>query len=395
VRIRADILERLDDGRWNLIEVKSSTSIKDYHMPDVAVQCHVLKGSGLEIAVAGIMHLNNQYVYDGKHLDLGALFSFFNLTEEIPDIQDDIASQIAELKRVLVATVPPEVAPSQACNRPYGCAFWEHCTANKPEHWVIQLSGISKKKVDQLQELGIEDIRDVPSTFPLNKIQQRIRDCTVSGAVYTAPGLKTDLRDVQCPVHFLDFETVSPAIPRYAGTRTYQTIPFQWSDHILSEDGVIEPREYLCKEDKDPRQEFTETLLETLGESGTIFVYTGYEKRIIKELTELFPKRRRELLSILDRFKDLHALMRKYVYHPGFHGSFSLKAVLPALVPSMGYEELTIQDGNLASIEYLRMLDPDTSAEERKRIRKDLLAYCGNDTLGMVKIREALLKRVG
>ena len=74
VRIRADILERLDNGKWNLIEVKSSASAKDYHLPDVAVQCHVLKGSGLEVSAAGIMHLNNQYIFDGKELDLQSLF---------------------------------------------------------------------------------------------------------------------------------------------------------------------------------------------------------------------------------------------------------------------------------------------------------------------------------
>jgi len=393
VRIRADILERLDNGKWNLIEVKSSTSVKDYHLPDVAVQCHVLKGSGLEVNAAGIMHLNNQYIFDGKELDLQSLFSFFDLTEEILGIQDEIPSRIAELKKMLAGTVPPEIAPSRACNKPYGCEFWEYCTANKPEFWVMQLSGIAQKKLDQLQELGIEDIRDIPASFPLSKIQERIRDCVASSADFVAPEITRELMDVQYPVHFLDFETISPAIPRYAGTRPYQTLPFQWSDHILSKDGAIEHREYLCEEDKDPREEFTETLLETLGKTGSIFVYTSYEKRIIEDLAELFPQYHKDLLAILDRFKDLHAVVRKHVYHREFHGSFSLKAVLPALVSSMSYDELAIQDGNLASIEYLRMLDPGTAAEEKTKIKEDLLEYCGIDTLGMVQIRDELLKR--
>jgi predicted RecB family nuclease len=395
VRIRADILERLDDDRWNLIEVKSSTSVKDYHLPDVAVQCHVLKGSGLQIAGAGIMHLNNQYVYDGEQLDLESLFSFFDLTEEVLDIQDEISSWIAELKKVLAGTIPPEIAPSRACNSPYGCDFWEYCTAKKPEFWVMQLSGATQKKIDQLEELGIEDIRDIPDSFPLTQVQQRIRDCAVSGAVYAAPELTATLAHVQYPVHFLDFETISPAIPRYSDTRPYQTIPFQWSDHIVSKDGTIEHREYLCEEAKDPQEEFAGTLLEVIGKRGTIFVYTSYEKRIIEDLAELLPQHRKELMSILDRFKDLHALVKKHVYHPQFHGSFSLKSVLPALVPSMGYYELAIQDGNLASIEYLRMLDPDTTPEERDNIKKNLLEYCGNDTLGMVKIREELMEQRG
>jgi predicted RecB family nuclease len=134
------------------------------------------------------------------------------------------------------------------------------------------------------------------------------------------------------------------------------------------------------------------TLLQTLGHGGTIFVFTNYEKEVIRQLCESIPKYRDQLLSTLDRFKDLHAVVKKYVYHPDFHGSFSLKSILPALVSSMRYQDLAIQDGQQASIEYLRMLDPGTSPEERERIRQALLAYCGHDTLGMVKIREELLK---
>jgi predicted RecB family nuclease len=395
VRIRADILQRLEGGRWKLIEVKSSTSVKEYHLSDVAVQCHVLKGSGLPIDRAGIMHLNNQYVFDGEHLELESLFSFSDLTVQVIDLQDEIPHQIAELKEVLAGTKPPEIVSSRACNKPYGCEFWQHCTKEKPKFWVIRLSGIGQKKLDELAQLGIDDIRDVPESFPLSKLQERIRDCTANGLVHVAPELITNLTDVQHPVHFLDFETVSPAIPCFAGTRPYQTIPFQWSDHILSTDGTMEHREYLCQEDKDPREELAATLLKSLGTKGTIFVYTSYEKTVIEALAEFLPQYRDDLLATLDRFMDLHVLIRKYFYHPEFHGSFSLKSVLPALVPSMGYDELAIQDGNHASVEYLRMLEPDTPPEEREKIRESLLDYCSNDTLAMVKVREELLKFLG
>ena len=395
VRIRVDILEKLDDGRWNLIEVKSATSVKAVHLKDVAIQCHVLRGSRLSAAAAGIMHVNNQYVYDGEHLELESLFSFSDLTEQVIDLQDQIPLQIAELKEVLAGTLPPEILPSRVCNSPYSCEFWEYCTREKPKFWVMGLSGITQKKLDELAKSGIEDIRNIPGSFPLTRIQQRIKDCVVSGAEYITPDLATELTDVQYPVHFLDFETVSPAIPRYVGTRPYQTIPFQWSDHILSQDGTIEHRQYLCQEDRDPREEFAGSLLESLGNTGTIFVYTTYEKRVITELAEFLTQYGDRLLATLDRFKDLHALVRKYVYHSEFHGSFSLKSVLPALVPSMAYDELAIQDGGYASLEYLRMLNPGTPAEEREEIKESLLSYCGHDTFGMVKIREELLKRMG
>jgi hypothetical protein len=391
VRIRADILQRLEGDRWQLIEVKSSTSVKDYYLYDVAVQCHVLKGSGLPIDRAGIMYLNNQYLFDGKNLELASLFSFFDLTMQVVEIQDAISSQIGELKEMLAGTSAPDIVPSRSCNSPYNCEFWEHCIKGKPEFWVVRFSGLSQKQQGQLAELGIYDIRHIPESFPLSKMQERIRECTASGAVHVAPELLTDLTDVEYPLHFLDFETLGTAIPRYAGTRPYQPIPFQWSDHILSEDGSIHHHEYLCVEDKDPRQEFAETLLETLKDKGTIIVYTAYEERVIKGLIEFLPAHRNELLKILDRFKDLHVMMRKYVYHPEFQGSFSLKALLPALVPSMDYGQLSIQDGQHASVEYLRMLDPNMPEHEREEMREDLLNYCSNDTLGMVRIWEKLL----
>ncbi|HJX34215.1 MAG TPA: DUF2779 domain-containing protein, partial [Desulfatiglandales bacterium] len=99
------------------------------------------------------------------------------------------------------------------------------------------------------------------------------------------------------------------------------------------------------------------------------------------------------LLHISDRFRDLYALIKRYYYHPGFHGSFSLKSVLPALVPEMSYRKLAIKEGDQASIEYLRMINPATAPEERTGIRKELLTYCSYDTLAMVRIREELLKR--
>ena len=192
----------------------------------------------------------------------------------------------------------------------------------------------------------------------------------MKGNEFIDPGLTDELRSVEYPLHFLDFETVGPAIPRYPHTRPFQTIPFQWSDYLLHAEGTLEHREYLCAENKDSREEFTRTLLEALGEKGSIFIYTSYEKDLIIILAEALPLYRERLLHLLDRFKDLHALIRRYFYHPQFHGSFSLKDVLPALVPSMEYDRLAIQEGSMASLRYLRMLDPATPSEEKRENQK-------------------------
>jgi hypothetical protein len=393
IRIRVDILQRLKNRKWNLIEVKSSTSAKDVHIPDVAVQYYVLKGAGLNINKAFLMHLNNQYVYNGRELDLNALFSLSDLTDQAVSMQASIVKEIAGLKEMLSGTAPPEISPSRHCSTPYGCVFFEHCTKDMPEYWVFNLRGITQGKLNDLAAMGINDIKDIPDTFHLSGIQEQIRDCVINNEDYISPDLRPELEEVEYPVHFLDFETVGPAVPRYGGTRPYQTIPFQWSDHILHEDGSIEHKEYLCEKDMDPREEFSRGLIRALGKKGTIFIYTNYETGIIKGLAEQYPQYSDKLNNITERLRDLCGIIKKYYYHPDFQGSFSLKAVLPAIIPEMSYEDLEIQEGNMASLEYLRMIDPSTSADEKERIRTNLLTYCGQDTLAMLRIREELLDR--
>jgi len=392
VRIRVDILKRLDNGQWNMIEVKSSTSVKDIHLPDVAIQYYVLKASGLNINRAFLLLINNQYVYDGSNFDLENFFSFYDVTDEVLSIQNEIPSSIDEQHQMLSAADAPVIQASRHCNTPFICEFWEYCTKDMPEHWIFDLYGVSQKKFDELTGMNVEDIKDIPDAFNLTELQERMRKCVKNNETFISKRLHAQLTDVEYPVHFLDFETVNPAIPRYAHTSPYQVIPFQWSDHILYEDGSLAHKEYLCDDDRDPRDDFTRTLLHALGQKGTIFIYTTYEKTIIERLAEYLPQYRDDLLRIPNRFKDLCAIIRHYFYHPEFHGSFSLKFVLPVLVPEMRYDTLSIKDGSHASFEYLRMIHPDTVSEEKEKIKEDLLVYCSQDTLAMVRIRDQLMK---
>ena len=393
VRIRTDILERLDHGRWNLIEVKSSTSIKDVYIQDVAIQYHVLGRSGVNIDRAFLIHVNSQYVYDGNNLDLKNFFKLSDLTDRVIDIQDEISDMIDKFDSMLKQSEPPDILPSRHCMNPYECEFWGYCTRDMPEHWVMELTGITQKRLNDLMAMNLRDVRDIPDNFRLSALQRRVRQSVINNKEYIAAELRPGLEGIEYPLHFLDFETIGPAIPRYAGTRPYQAIPFQWSDHILYQDERLEHREYLCDEDKDPGEEFINTLIGSLGTRGSIFIYTNYETMVIQALAERMPRFSEMLVHVSSRFRDLYALIRRYYYHPGFYGSFSLKSVLPALVPEMSYQGLAIKEGGQASIEYLRMINPATAPEERVRIRKELLTYCSYDTLAMVRIREELLKR--
>jgi predicted RecB family nuclease len=394
VRIRADILERAQNETWNLVEVKSSTSVKAVYYADVAVQHYVLEGCGVKIGRVGILHINNQYVYDGQNLDLNSLFSFEDLTELSLSLQLEIPDQLDKLKSMLAKEGAPVVQPSRHCHKPYDCEFWNHCTRDMPEFWVYDINSIGQEKLEELSGMGIQAIGDIPETFPLSQIQDRIRLSVTDQREFISDQLEAELKDMEFPIHFLDFETIGLAIPRYADTRPYQTIPFQWSDHTLLEDGKLDHREYLCIEDKDPREEFTSSLLDAVGTGGSIVIYTSYETGVLKSLSEHFPRYAEALQSVIERFVDLYAIIRRNYYHPKFFGSFSLKYVLPALVPEMSYENLAIREGMQASLDYLRMIDPETPRHEKTGIKRDLLIYCGQDTLAMVKIRHELLKRI-
>jgi predicted RecB family nuclease len=393
VLIRADILERAGDDAWNLIEVKSGTKVKDDNLEDVAIQHYVLKGFGFEIGQAGILNLNNEYVYDGRQLDLKALFKFEDLRGQVAEMQEQIAAQVQDLKAMLGRAEPPKVIPSKHCKNPHGCEFFDHCRKSMPEHWVVELWKIGKEQLDELAEMEISDIRDIPDSFHLKAIQARIRDCVINNREFVGADLGPSLGEYEYPIHFLDFETINPAIPRYANTSPYQVLPFQWSDHILSKNGTLDHKKYLCGDDKDPREELTESLLEALGDKGSICTYGPYEKTVISGLVNYLPRHRARLKALVPRCKDLLSRIRRGYYHPNFNGGFSLKNVLPVLVPSMSYEDLSIQEGSMAGIEYLKMIDPKTPSDEKERIRKDLLKYCERDTRAMVEIREELLKR--
>ncbi len=392
VRVRADILERVPAGGWNLIEVKASSGVKEEYSTDLAVQYHILQMAEIDLDRVYLMHINRDYVFDGMELELDGFFVLEDMTDDAAGLQDFVRENISQIKKMLSMDRPPVIQPSRRCHQPHKCEFWGHCTRNVPENWILQLSGIRQEHFEDLTARGVFTIDNIPNFFPLTAIQRRIRDCIIESREHIDPALHDALNDVSFLVHFLDFETVSPAIPRYAGTRpSYQILPFQWSDHILYSNGTIEHKEFLCDEDIDPRTDFMQSLLDVLKGKGTIFIYTTYEQRILRDLAGHSPEHADHLNRLHSRFVDLYALIKAYYYNPAFNGSFSLKNVLPALVPEMDYQNLAIREGGTASLEYIRMLDPQTPVTEKRKIRKNLLAYCEQDTLAIVKIRDALL----
>jgi Domain of unknown function(DUF2779) len=121
----------------------------------------------------------------------------------------------------------------------------------------------------------------------------------------------------------------------------------------------------------------------------TVVAYNaGFERQCIEQMAEAVPALAARLLSIVARLTDLLPVVRNHVYHPDFGGSFSLKRILPALVPGFSYEGLAIKEGGMASLELERLLFQGAELTEgaKVQLRTDLLRYCCQDTLGPVRL---------
>ena len=396
VFVRVDVLVRNGDG-WDLVEVKSSTQAeKEVFQLDVAIQYWVLTGAGIQIHRAGVLVLNRDYVYPGGDYYLEALFRFGDATAFCREMAGEIEGQVAEFHRMLSGDGPPEVAVSDHCFSPYECPYYASCTEGMqfPDNPIDDLYRLNARRRQALQELGVETIADIPSDFELTAIQARIRQAVISGQPWQSPELGQVLDGTDWPLHHLDFEAWQPALPPYPGMRPFDAVPFQFSLHVEQADGALAHHEYLHQEDSDPRRRLAEALLGAMGDAGSIVVYSSYERTVLNGLARDLPDLHQPLMDLVDRLWDLLPVVRNHYYHPAFRGSFSIKRVLPALVPDAGWAELDIADGQAAALAYEQALASDDRAF-REQTFSALKAYCRQDTLAMVKLLRALRGLVG
>jgi len=391
VLVRADIIERLPGGGWRLTEVKSTTRLKDLFVLDAAVQLWVLRGAGLDVREACVLTLDRAYVYDGRRLDPDALFRLHPVTDRAEALLATVEAGVHGMQAMLAAPAAPDIAPGDHCFDPYSCPYHGHCTRNDapPDHGIDELPRLAKAERDRLDAGEIREIRDIPDRFPLTPLQRIVRRAVIDGRPALHGDIAGALARRRQPVRYLDFETFSPAIPRFAGTRPYDAIPFLFSVHAERRGAPPEHADYLHEGSDDPRPALTDRLIGALGRSGSVCAYSGYEGRILRDLAAALPERAAALRAIGARLFDLLPPIRGSYYHPAFRGSFSIKTVLPALVPGMDYADLSIADGQTAAARYLGALATD-DPEERRRTFADLRAYCARDTLALAELSRSL-----
>jgi predicted RecB family nuclease len=391
VLVRVDVLQRRRDHRFRLIEVKSTTSLKEEHLDDVGIQSRVVSRSGLDLASVNLAHVNRDYVFDGGSIDPRKFFKIRNLTRRVQRLQPKLTFQLRAEFTVLNMPNAPDLPPGPHCTHPVTCEFFEQCNRPRPADHIGYLPRIHASAMEELEELGVQSIHDVPDDFELTETQRRAATCVQTGKPQFDPEMGKAVESLRYPLYFADFESVNPAVPRFPGMRPYDQLPFQWSVHVLREHGTeLEHREFLALDSSDPRHEFAASLCSALGESGSIVVYSAFESQRLAELAAYLPEFAERIANIQARLWDLLPVVRNNVYHPAFAGSYSLKYVLPALVPEMSYADMEVGDGQAAELAWESLVRGGLDQAERDRIRKALLDYCGQDTLAMVRLLERL-----
>jgi len=394
VFVKADIMHRVN-GRWRMGEVKSSTQAKEVYINDASVQYYVITGCGIPLESAGLVLIDTDYVRMGD-VEPDKLFTWVDITAEVLDRQGMVPDEIRRQREMLLASEPViDIGPH--CSDPYACDFQDYCWAHIPSPSVFDFADIGKPNPFALYRQGIIRMEDTPRDTLGWRQELQLDGHLNRSMVVDAKAVKEFLTTLTYPLCFLDFETTyMTAVPLFDGTSPFQQVPFQFSLHI-QDTATADARhiEFLHDGIDDPRKAFLQALLAGLPHNACVLTWNkAFERKILRALAEQFPQHRNRIGSILENMVDLMAPFRsKQIYHWQFDGSYSIKAVLPALVPELSYGDLTISDGGAAASAWLA-LRATSDAAEKEQIRKYMLAYCHLDTLAMVRILDKMREMV-
>ena len=384
-----------NNNELEVYEVKSSTDLHDIYKEDISYQVYILLSLGYKVKKASIVYLNKNYVFHDK-LDIKKLFVIDDITKYVLNNQESIKENIEEIIKDC-SKDEPDINIGYQCNNPYECPYFDYCTKDliRPNIFDIRILPFkSKIKNYNNSIISYEDIlkSDLNEKY-IEQAEYEIKDLKPK---IEKDLIKDFLTTITYPIYFLDFETYQEAIPKYEGTKPFEQIPFQYSLHILYEDGKLVHKEFLAEPDIDPRLSLAKRLVEDIPKDVCSVAYNmSFEKNVIKKLAEVYPDLREHLLNIRENMKDLMIpFYKRWYYMKEMEGSYSIKYVLPALFPddpSLNYKNLPlVHKGDEASSTYKDL--GNHTKEEQETIRHGLLVYCELDTFAMVKIYEKLIE---
>ena len=394
--VKIDILNPVGEDEWDLYEVKSTTGYShEKHLADVAIQRFVAEGNGIKIRHCYLMHINNQYVLQGK-LDPEALLMSTDVTSNVDAFISRVNGDLERMLSVIEEDECPDVVIGPHCSAVRTCDLYPVCWKDMPEHHVRTLVEDRKKLGYSLLARGVTNLKDVPEDSNLSNKQKIQVEAVRTGQIrVNKEEVAQFLAKLEYPLAFLDFETIGGGIPLFEGMRPYRQIPFQFSLHVVSApDADPFHYEFLPQIAEDPRPVLLEALQVNLPVAGSVVAYkSSVEAGVIRQLAAFDPSATTWAEGIISRMVDLLKPFSSFaVYHPNQNGSASMKSVLPALTGE-GYDDMEVS-GDIAGPVWQRVTFEDVPAQEVAKVRKELLEYCEKDTEGMIHIVEALQKLV-
>ncbi len=400
VLVMVDILQITPQGVI-INEVKSSTGLKGVYIDDLAVQYFVLKGAGYKIIGANLVHIDSSYVRKGA-LEVEKLFKREDCLQAVIEKQSEVEQNLARFESVLADnTNPPNIDIGAHCDCPYSCDFKGVCWSEVPsENSVFEISRLDSRTKFALYHSGIARFSDISDFSAFSQSQILQIQCALNNAVHIDKvKIREFLATIRYPVYHLDFETFKEAVPSFDSQCPYMQVPFQYSLHIDYGNGEQSAvhREFLADAQGDPRPALVESLVRDIPRGAFILAYNAsFEKTVMKKLALIFPQYAEILEDFCSNTADLMTpFAQKSYYHPAMRGSYSIKAVLPALVPQMqsAYKGLELVHNGGEAMEAFPALK-SMSESEREAYRNALLEYCKLDTLAMLKVLEKLREAV-
>ena len=389
IQVRPDIVLLKSGSVASLVMVKASVRLQKNHRLELLASLWILQALGQDDCEYGVLTIDPSYVKTSQEIDPNNLFKYHNQTNNTQDRLPEFPTLLENTLSLINSDEAPPIIVGRRCHKPSKCDFLKDCHQGRSTAVLAaQLPGIDGELKRQWLIEGSGQLEDLPDDADLKPYQIRAIESIQRNEALGSQDLKEQLGNLKFPIHYLDFEAFTTPIPKYMYSRPYESIPFQFSNHIESSSGEITHHEFIYNGNHDPRREFTDYLLQIIDDAGTICIYSNYENDTLEMLRHLFPHHRERIAAAKSKTWDLMKFVKKNFYHPGFYGSYSLKNVLTCLCPELTYESLDIGDGLHAMNAYLGV--NDLTEEERSKLFVSLLEYCKMDTLALLKIRQYL-----
>ncbi len=388
---QADIISENHDGTVNIYEVKSAGNIDRTHLIDATFQTITVENSGLKVNAVYIVHLNKEYVR-AEALEVDKMMSFSLVTEQVQGLMEETADNIKSALALLKKKEIDETSCScLQMSKSHHCEAFDYFNPKVPKPSIYNLPRLHKNKIltfTQEGRLSLDEIdEDEVSPNQLNVLK---------AAKSNSPVINKDIirkfyKQVEYPVHFLDYETYSSAIPIVEGMKPHAHMPFQYSIHIKkNEDSAeLEHYQYLAEEAELPLT-LIESMEKVINDKGSVVSWhKSFENTRNKEMALLYPNKADFLNSVTERTIDLEDIFKAGYIDIAFGGSTSIKKVLPILVPELTYDSMSVANGTDAMEAFSKIIELE-DISEKTQLKKDMLAYCKLDTLAMVKIFEKI-----